>query len=71
MLDEKNVLLDENPTARVEGWDISPIQPDLVPPNVEFVVDNAEEDWVCKAKFDFIYVRDIADSFEDWLRLVC
>jgi methylase of polypeptide subunit release factors len=32
---------DEYPEARIVGTDLSPIQSDLVPPNVEFIVDDA------------------------------
>jgi hypothetical protein len=32
---------DEFPEARIIGTDLSPIQTDLVPPNVEFIIDDA------------------------------
>ncbi|KAM5353156.1 hypothetical protein ACJZ2D_016955 [Fusarium nematophilum] len=38
-------LGDEHPSATVVGNDLSPIQPDWVPPNVKFVVDDVEMDW--------------------------
>jgi methylase of polypeptide subunit release factors len=32
---------DEFPEAKVIGTDVSPIQSDLVPPNVQFIIDDA------------------------------
>lgn len=49
------------PEAHVIGNDISPIQPQWVPPNVEFVVDDFEREWMYPAdNFDFIHSRTIA-----------
>ena len=62
---------DKHENVVVEGWDISPIQPVWVPPNVEFLIQNVEdieEDW--DKKFDFIHVRCMAGSIEDWPRLM-
>ncbi|KAF5694081.1 methyltransferase [Fusarium denticulatum] len=36
---------DEHPSATVVGNDLSPIQPDWVPPNVKFIVDDVEAEW--------------------------
>lgn len=33
------------PSARVMGTDLSPIQPEWVPPNVSFEIDDFEADW--------------------------
>ncbi|KFY89737.1 hypothetical protein V500_05526 [Pseudogymnoascus sp. VKM F-4518 (FW-2643)] len=57
---------DEYPEAQVTGIDLSPIQPGFVPPNVKFVVDDAEDDWVISEKFDLIHVRMMVGSFLDW-----
>ncbi|KAF2089174.1 S-adenosyl-L-methionine-dependent methyltransferase [Saccharata proteae CBS 121410] len=48
---------DEHPTATVLGMDLSPIQPNMVPPNCSFEVDDANEDWTYSRKFDFIHCR--------------
>ncbi len=37
---------DHYPSARVRGVDISPIQPIWVPPNVDFLVDDCEKEWL-------------------------
>ncbi|KAG6224581.1 hypothetical protein E4U26_003622 [Claviceps purpurea] len=37
---------DKYPSAQVRGIDIAPIQPKWVPPNVSFLVDDCEKDWI-------------------------
>lgn len=39
------------------GVDLSPIQPEYVPPNCVFEVDDIDDDWVYQHKFDFIHAR--------------
>ncbi|KAK4068523.1 hypothetical protein Purlil1_13774 [Purpureocillium lilacinum] len=46
-------VADEYPSAGVRGYDLSPIQPQYVPPNVEFFVDDVEEEWLESTKYDF------------------
>ncbi|KAH8886741.1 S-adenosyl-L-methionine-dependent methyltransferase [Thozetella sp. PMI_491] len=47
---------DQFPTAFIEGIDLSPHQPGWVPPNVRFVVDDAESPWVYPpGHFDYIH----------------
>jgi hypothetical protein len=48
---------DKHPTVHVTGTDLSPIQPDLVPQNCAFIVENIEDDWVYREPFDFIHGR--------------
>ncbi|KAK3707532.1 hypothetical protein LTR37_012027 [Vermiconidia calcicola] len=57
---------DEFPECQVIGIDLSPGQPNLVPPNVKFVVDDAEDMWVYQDKFDYIHFRLMAGCFADW-----
>ncbi|KAJ2904438.1 uncharacterized protein MKZ38_008111 [Zalerion maritima] len=65
-------LGDEHPECgEVVGNDLSAIQPDWVPPNVKFVVDDVEQDWVREdAPFDYVHCRYMAGSIKDWPRLV-
>lgn len=57
---------DVYPTASVTGLDLSPIQPNYVPENVHFFVDDFEEEWVDdEDKFDFIHVRHTIHSIRD------
>lgn len=45
----------------VIGNDISPIQPGWLPPNVEFIIDDFERDWLEKENtYDFIHSRNLA-----------
>jgi Methyltransferase domain len=45
----------------VIGNDLSAIQPSWVPPNLEFVIDDFESEWMHKPDyFDFIHARTIA-----------
>lgn len=53
------VVGDQYPAANILGMDLSPIQPEWVPPNVQFVVDDVESP--CKPNFytkklRFLYV---------------
>ncbi|KAK4624293.1 Methyltransferase pytC [Fulvia fulva] len=57
---------DEFPECEVLGIDLSPGQPTLVPPNVKFVVDDAEDLWLYDEKFDFVHVRLMSGCFSDW-----
>ncbi|PQE05792.1 hypothetical protein CJF31_00004540 [Rutstroemia sp. NJR-2017a BVV2] len=59
---------DEWPQASVLGIDLSPIQPAFVPPNAQFQVDDAEEDWTFGESFDFIYARMMTGSLQNWDR---
>ena len=64
-------MADEYPGATVLGIDLSPIQPNWVPPNVSFMVDDAESDWLYKPNsFDYIHIRHMTSSIKDWPKLV-
>ncbi|EEP82523.1 predicted protein [Uncinocarpus reesii 1704] len=55
----------------VLGNDLSPIQPSFVPPNVKFIVDDVEADWVYEnSPFDFIHARSVELSIKNMPRLV-
>ncbi|KAJ5971211.1 Cytochrome P450 E-class group I [Penicillium vulpinum] len=64
---------DSFPSAEVTGTDLSPIQPSWVPPNLRFVVDDAESQWLYSPSkpFDFIHARDLGGAIADWPRLIC
>ncbi|KAJ5731417.1 uncharacterized protein N7483_005925 [Penicillium malachiteum] len=63
---------DSHPGAEVIGTDLSPIQPSWVPPNLRFLVDDAESPWLFSSTrpFDFIHIRDLGGSIADWPRLL-
>ncbi|KAL2268072.1 hypothetical protein VTJ83DRAFT_2918 [Remersonia thermophila] len=57
---------DEHPEAHVIGVDLSPIQPSFVPPNVNFYVDDLEDEWTYSEPFDFIYARMLTGGIADF-----
>ncbi|KAF6817144.1 hypothetical protein CSOJ01_02564 [Colletotrichum sojae] len=56
--------------AEVVGNDLSAIQPEWVPPNVRFEVDDVESSWINPLKYDFIFSRYLAGAIADWPKLV-
>ncbi len=64
-------MADEYAGAEVVGVDLSPIQPRWVPPNVRFVVDDAEDAWVYgDGVFDLVHARHMGGSIKDWPKLL-
>ncbi|KAH7063195.1 S-adenosyl-L-methionine-dependent methyltransferase [Macrophomina phaseolina] len=61
---------DMYPSAEVIGVDLSPIQPTFVPPNVRFMVDDIESDWLYGSPFDFIHLRAMAPAIRNWPRVL-
>jgi hypothetical protein len=62
---------DEYPEADIQGIDLSPIQPSWVPPNVRFVVDDVEDDWVqAPGSVDYVHIRHMTSSIRDWPQLL-
>ncbi|KAG6108501.1 hypothetical protein E4U13_006409 [Claviceps humidiphila] len=69
-------LADVYPNSIFEGMDLSPIQPDRVPENVSFVVDDVEHEsgWTYpEDKLDYVHVRHLIHSIKDrgqmWKRI--
>ncbi|KAI5811886.1 S-adenosyl-L-methionine-dependent methyltransferase [Pyronema omphalodes] len=64
-------MADQYPMAEVIGTDLSPIQPQWVPANCRFEVDDAMLEWTFKDdSFDFIHGRNIASGVSDWNHLM-
>ncbi|TKA68601.1 hypothetical protein B0A55_08917, partial [Friedmanniomyces simplex] len=57
---------DAHPDCEVIGIDLSPGQPTLVPPNLKFLIDDAEDVWIYNQTFSFIHARLMAGCFADW-----
>lgn len=55
------------PTAVVVGTDLSPIQPEYLPPNLQFEVNDAEDPWVFSHEFDYIHGRMLVTCFQSHL----
>ncbi|OIW31213.1 S-adenosyl-L-methionine-dependent methyltransferase [Coniochaeta ligniaria NRRL 30616] len=61
---------DQYESANVLGIDLSPIQPDWVPPNVKFMVDDVESPWLHpRNHFDYIHSRHTVMAIKDWPKL--
>lgn len=61
---------EKHPESEVLGTDLSPIQPDYVPPNCHFEVDDAEDEWVYSYKFDYVHGRYICPFLADIPKLL-
>ncbi|KAI0006697.1 S-adenosyl-L-methionine-dependent methyltransferase [Xylariaceae sp. FL0662B] len=62
---------DEYPDAEILGIDLSPIQPVWVPRNVQFLVDNVEEEWLLPpGSLDYIHARQMSTTIRDWPKLL-
>ncbi|KAK2031378.1 S-adenosyl-L-methionine-dependent methyltransferase [Colletotrichum zoysiae] len=57
---------EDHPEAEVVGVDLSPIQPEFVPPNVKFEVDDVEDSWTYTRPFDYIHSRMMNTSICRW-----
>lgn len=61
---------DQFPSANVLGIDLSPIQPEWVPANVHFEVDDAESQWAHPPDyFDYVHMRHTVMAIKDWPNL--
>jgi SAM-dependent methyltransferase len=61
---------EEHPGSQVLGIDLSPIQPNVIPSNCAFRVDDVEQHWMEDEKFDFIHSRAMIGGIKDWPRLI-
>ncbi|KAG6159440.1 hypothetical protein E4U51_007714 [Claviceps purpurea] len=62
---------DQFPNASVVGTDLSPCQPQWVPPNLCFEIDDATLEWTWNDNhFDFIHMRYIVGGIQDWKALL-
>lgn len=54
-------------SASVIGIDLSPIQTNWVPPNLKFMVDDAESEWLYpQDHFDYVHTRHTIQAFKNW-----
>lgn len=45
--------------AEILGIDLSPIQPQWVPANVTFIIDDVEAEWLNGDNWDFVHLRNM------------
>ncbi|KAL7624948.1 hypothetical protein AAE478_004162 [Parahypoxylon ruwenzoriense] len=55
----------QHPRSQVIGTDLSPIQPQFLPENCRFEIDDAEDEWTFSEEFDFIHGRALMSCFND------
>ncbi|KAK6065970.1 methyltransferase domain-containing protein [Seiridium cupressi] len=60
---------DQNPECDILGTDLSPIQPEYVPANCRFEIDDAEDEWIYSNKFDYIHGRYMCAFLSDFPKL--
>ncbi|CAG7564463.1 unnamed protein product [Fusarium equiseti] len=61
---------DRYPNVEIIGTDLSPCQPEWVPPNVRFEIDDAVMNWTWEPnEFDFIHIRYLFGAIKDWTAL--
>ncbi|KAH8800399.1 S-adenosyl-L-methionine-dependent methyltransferase [Xylogone sp. PMI_703] len=59
-------MADRFPSATVEGVDLSAIQPTFVPPNLKFIVDDIEGEWVYPPNsIDYVHCRHVAQTIKN------
>ncbi|TGZ77853.1 S-adenosyl-L-methionine-dependent methyltransferase [Ascodesmis nigricans] len=56
-----------HPGSKVLGVDLAPIQTQWVYPNVEFELDDLDQEWTFEDEtFDYVYSRMVGTSIRDW-----
>ncbi|KAJ3544750.1 hypothetical protein NM208_g2889 [Fusarium decemcellulare] len=71
LLTHRSEFADRYPHAEIVGTDLSPCQPDWVPPNVRFEIDDAVLNWTWEPdEFDFIHIRYLFGAIKDWSALL-
>lgn len=70
MLTQFSDFADLYPGAEVIGVDISPSQPQWIPPNLRFEIDDVTQPWTYgRNSFDYIHMRWLVGAIEDWDKL--
>ncbi|KAI0182511.1 S-adenosyl-L-methionine-dependent methyltransferase [Xylaria flabelliformis] len=60
-------MAEEFESSMVVGTDLSPIQPEFVPPNVQFYIHDARlDEWWWPDPFDYIHIRMALGAWEDF-----
>lgn len=59
-------MADRFENATVLGIDLSPQHDEYVQPNLTFEVDNIQKEWPPRKPFDFVHMRSLFGSIDDW-----
>ncbi|KAJ2891192.1 hypothetical protein MKZ38_000768 [Zalerion maritima] len=70
MLTGAFLIAERYPSTEVTGTDLSPVQPELIPPNLQFYVDDIEDEWVDHCGYDLVHLRHVAPFVRDMPRLL-
>ncbi|RKK18861.1 hypothetical protein BFJ65_g9152 [Fusarium oxysporum f. sp. cepae] len=61
---------DNFPNVSVIGTDLAPIQPNWIPPNLEFQIDDCTQEWTFQPdSLDYVHMRWLVGSIADWTAL--
>jgi trans-aconitate methyltransferase len=64
-------MAEKYPSAVIIGVDTAAVQPEMVPQNLQFEIDDVENEWVYgHNSCDFIHARELVLSIRDWPRLI-
>jgi hypothetical protein len=64
-------VAEKYPSGIVTGIDLSAIQPEWVPPNAKFLIDDAESPWVDPPDyFDLVHVRHTVQAFMSYRAVI-
>ncbi|KAH9205489.1 S-adenosyl-L-methionine-dependent methyltransferase [Leptodontidium sp. 2 PMI_412] len=58
-------LAEAHPDCKVIGSDLSPIQPEFIPSNCSFEIDDMDDDWIYSQPFSYIHGRLLVFCFTD------
>ncbi|WDK21268.1 methyltransferase domain-containing protein [Colletotrichum graminicola] len=61
---------DAHPSAEVIGVDLSAIQPELLPANCSFEIDDLELDWEWNQPFDYIFCRSAGGAWSNFRSII-
>jgi trans-aconitate methyltransferase len=62
-------VADHHPEAKIEGTDVSVIQPTWVLPNSRFILEDFNSEWAALNKYEFIHARELLGSVPDWISM--
>ena len=60
---------EQHPESKATGIDVSPCQPNWVPPNAYFEVDDYNVEWLDQNRYDLVHARELLGSCPDWVGL--
>ncbi|KAF2403806.1 S-adenosyl-L-methionine-dependent methyltransferase [Trichodelitschia bisporula] len=62
---------DAHPNTDLKANDLTPVQQHMVPPKLEFIVDDIEDEWLYEhTPFDYVHGRFLAGAILNWPRLI-